>query len=207
MWSDGCGGAIPGRELRGRGRRSRRQRGRSAPRSPGRASVGGSPSGDGSGAGDWGRARSSGASTAASGHGLEAAHPEPRALTHTSKGLATVIISPKKNTPTPPITARAAAPKCVGRTSIPEGHRPGEPGEDQAPEDDRAFQGGPGGGDVEGERGRGCVVVGDVGDAEIVGEQTGLHGHHRGHRPAQHQPRRCDQVPGSRLWPPRPRER
>ena len=56
------------------------------------------------------------------GRGLEAVQDRAAASVHTSKGLATVAMSPKKNTPTAPITAKApqssesgSAPPAVAR--------------------------------------------------------------------------------------------
>ena len=51
----------------------------------------------------------------------------------------------------------------------PRGHRD-VPGEDQRPEQDRAFERGPQAGDREEQRGAPCVVVGDVLDREVVGD-------------------------------------
>ena len=86
--------------------------------------------------------------------------------------------------------------KRVRGTAISDSHRPCEAGEDQPPEDDGAFERCPGRGHVEWEWGSGGVMIGDVGQAEVVGEEADLHCRHRCDGTAQKQSAWCNQVPG-----------
>ena len=63
-----------------------------------------------------GPAPSEGPTASENGKGLEEEQERAAASIQTSKGLATVTISPKKNTPTAAMTARAPRSKASGRS-------------------------------------------------------------------------------------------
>ena len=84
--------------------------------------------------------------------------------------------------------------KLVGCPAITTCYEPGEQREHQSPEDNRTLQGRPCGGYVERKR-CGCgMVIGDVGEAEVVGEESQLHGCHRNNGADQEQSGRGCQL-------------
>jgi len=89
-------------------------------------------------------------------------------------------------------------PQFAGRTAVASGYCPCEHGEDQTPKEDRALQRRPCRRDIKREGCCRCVVVGDVGKGEVVGQEGDLHGAHRHHRPHEHQVGRANQI-GSRV--------
>ena len=95
----------------------------------------------------------------------------------------------------------------LGPLAEPPDHRGGVPPEDERPEQDRSRQCRPHPGDRVEQRGRPAVVVGDIGEGEVVGDEGALHGDRRDHSPEEDQRREPASQAGARPRRPRGAER
>ena len=120
--------------------------------------------------------------------------PVPDRLDAYLKGVGDCEHEPEEEDGNPAHDGQSSCPQTIRRPSVTAKDEPGVSGENESPQQDRALESTPGAGHIEWKGGGRRVVVGYVGEREIVGQESYLHCCHRHDRPGQQELGRASEV-------------